>query len=94
MVGLSSILTYLLILCGITTAALVALVIYGNALDTRESEEIYINKTEEEMMASEQPVLIGKMHRLARAILVLAVISGATLLASAGIWVYIGLYRS
>jgi heme A synthase len=94
MVGLSSILTYLLILCGITTAALVALVIYGNALDTRESEEIYVNKTEEKIMASEQPVLIGKMHRLARVILVLAVISGATLLASAGIWVYIGLYRS
>ncbi len=94
MVSLSSILTYLLIVCGVTTTALVALLIYGNVLDTRETEEIYINKTEEEIMAGEQPVLIEKMHRLGRVIVALAVISGATLLASAGIWVYIGLYKS
>jgi hypothetical protein len=90
----ASTLTYLLIISGIFTAVLVVLVIYGNALDSREDEEIYLNKTEEKMMASEQPALLGKMNRLARVITVAAVLSGVSLLASAAIWVWIGLYKS
>ena len=68
--------------------------IYGNALSTREDDEIYLNKTEESMMADEQRTLIGKMTRLARLITVLAIMSGVFLLASAGVWVWIGLYKS
>ena len=92
--GLSSALTVLMIFSGGLAAVLVFLVIYGNALDTRADEEIYLNKTEANMMASEQPALVSKMHRLARVIVVLAIITGVSLLATAGIWVYIGLYRS
>jgi phage shock protein PspC (stress-responsive transcriptional regulator) len=92
--SLSSLLTILLVFCGAVTAVLVVLVIYGNALDTREEEEIYLNKTEEKMMAGDQAALVEKMHRLARVITVLAIISGISLLASAGVWVYIGLYKS
>jgi hypothetical protein len=94
MAGISNLLTYLLVFSGAITAVLVVLVIYGNALDSREDEEIYLNKTEEKVMAGDQPALIGRMNRLARVIVVVAVISGIALLASASVWVYIGLYRS
>ena len=42
------------------------LVIYGNALSTREDDELYLNKAEQAMMASDQQMLFGKMRRLAR----------------------------
>jgi hypothetical protein len=90
----SHLLTYLLGFSGAIAAVLVVLVIYGNALDGRVDEEIYLNKTEEKMMASEQPELVAKMNRLARVITVLAIITGVSLLATAGIWVYIGFYRT
>lgn len=94
MLSLSSFLTYLLVFSGAISAFLVVLVIYGNALDTRADEEIILNKTEQEMLAGEQPAIAGRMHRLARVIVVVAIVAGASLLASAGIWVYIGLFRS
>jgi hypothetical protein len=94
MAGISSLLTYLMAFSGAVAAVLVVLVIYGNALDTRADEEIYLNKTEEKMMASGQPALVSKMNRLARVITVMAIITGVSLLATAGIWVYIGLYKS
>ena len=89
--GIPNTLAYLLMIWGAITAVLVVLVIYGNALSTREDDEIYLNKTEESMMANEQRTLIGKMTRLARVITVLAIMSGVFLLASAGVWVWIGL---
>ena len=92
--GIPSTLSYLLMTWGAITAVLVVLVIYGNTLSTREDDEIYLNKAEETMMATEQRVLIGKMNRLAGVIRVLAVMSGLFLLASAGVWVWIGLYKS
>jgi hypothetical protein len=92
--GLSNVMTYLLMFCGGLSAVLVILVVYGNVLDTRADEEIYLNKTEEKMMASDQPALIGKLNRLARVITVLAIITGICLLTTAGIWVYIGLNKS
>jgi hypothetical protein len=91
---LTGILSFLLIVGGAVSAVLVVLVIYGNALDTRADEEIYLNKTEENMMASEQPVLVAKMKRLSRVITVVAIIAGLFLLASAGVWVWIGLHKS
>ena len=92
--GIPNTLAYLLMIWGAITTVLVVLVIYGNALSTREDDEIYLNKTEESMMADEQRTLIGKMTRLARVITVLAIMSGVFLLASAGVWVWIGLYKS
>jgi hypothetical protein len=92
--SISSLMTYLLIFCGAISAILVALVIYGNVLDTRADEEIYLNKTAEKMLAGDQAVIVGKMTHLARIITVLAIITGVALLATAGIWVYIGLYKS
>jgi hypothetical protein len=92
--SLSSALHYLLIFSGLVSAVLVTLIVYGNTLDSREDEEIYLNKREEAMMAGDQPALIRKMNRLARAITVVATITGVMLFASAGIWVYLGLFKS
>lgn len=91
MSGISHSLMYLLASWGAVTAVLVGLVIYGNTLSTREDDQLYLNAAEQDMMASEQQVLIGKMRHLARIILYLAVVSAALLLASAGVWVWIGL---
>ena len=92
--GIPNALAYLLMIWGSITAVLVVLVIYGNALSTREDDEIYLSKTEESMMACEQRTLIGKMNRLARVITVLAIMSGLFLVATASVWVWIGLYKS
>ena len=91
MVGIPAPLSYMLVVCGITTVVLAILVIYGNALSTREEDQLYLNKAEQSMMASEQRVLIAKMDRLKRVIIVLAVISGILVLASTGTWIYLGL---
>lgn len=94
MVQLSNLMMYLFAFGGAVSAVLVVLVIYGNILDSRADEEIYLNKTEERMLASHQPALAGRMNRLAQVITVLAIITGVALLATAGLWVYIGLRQS
>jgi hypothetical protein len=91
--GIPAPLSYLLLACGVTTAVLAVLVIYGDMLATREDDQLYLNKAEQTMMASEQRVLIGKMDRLKKVIMVLAVIAGVLVLASAGTWLWIGLTR-
>ena len=91
MSAMSHSLIYLLASWGAVTTVLVVLVIYGNTLSTREEDQLYLNAAEQEMMASEQQVLIVKMRHLARVIIYLGVISAALLLASAGVWVWIGL---
>lgn len=94
MATMSALLTYMLVSCGAITAVLVVLVVYGNALDSREDDQIYVNQTEQAIMAGGQAALIQRMNRLAGIIKVLAILSGITLLLSAGIWVWIGLNRS
>jgi cytochrome b subunit of formate dehydrogenase len=91
--GIAAPLSYLLVAFGITTAVLMVLVIYGHTLSTREEDQLYLNKAEQTMMASEQLVIIGKMDRLKKVIIVLAVASSVLMLASAGVWVWIGLTR-
>jgi len=86
--GISAPLSYLLIACGVTTVILAILVIYGDMLATREDDQLYLNKSEEVMMASEQRVLIGKMDRLKKVIMVLAVTAGVLVVASASLWLW------
>ena len=93
MLGATTPLDYLLIALGLTTAVLAALVIYGNALSTREEDQLYLNTAEQSIMASEQQVLIAKMDHLRNVIVVLAVLAGTLALASGGVWLYVGLTR-
>jgi hypothetical protein len=92
MVPESMVLEYLLAAWIGVTAILTVLVIYGNALSTREDDELYLNRAEQVMMAAEQNVLIRKMHRLLHVIIGFAVLSGLLLAATAGLWAWIGLH--
>jgi hypothetical protein len=87
-------LAYLLLSWGMITSLLVILVIYRGMLSTKEDDEIYLSKAEDNMMAVEQRELISKMERLGKPIVTLGVLSGVLLLASAGLWVWIGLHSS
>lgn len=87
-------LAYLLVSWGVITFALVVLIAYRAVLASKEDDKLYINQAEEQMMASNQPELIQKMNRLARPIIALSVASGVLLLATAGVWVWIGLKSS
>jgi len=89
--GIPAPLAYLLLACGLATAVLAVLVIYGDMLATREDDQLYLNKAEQTMMASEQQVLIEKMDRLKKVIWALAIIAGVLVVASAALWVWIGL---
>lgn len=75
------------------TAILTVLVIYGNALSTREDDELYLNHAEQAMMAAEQSMLIRRMKRLAHVIVGFAILSGLLLAATAGVWFWIGWNR-
>lgn len=92
--GVPTPLAYLFMSWGAITAVLLILVIYGNTLSIREDDELYLNKSEDHMMAGEQRILIAKMDQLKRVIVVLAILSGILLVASAGVWAWIGLYQS
>ena len=87
----SMVLEYLLASWIAVTGILVVLVIYGNALSTREDDELYLNHAEQVMMAAEQNVLITKMNHLARLIVGFAILSGLLFAATAGVWAWIGL---
>jgi hypothetical protein len=89
----SMMLEYLLVSWIAVTGILIVLVIYGNALSTREDDELYLNRAEQVMMAAEQNVLIGKMSRLARVIVGFVILSGLLFAATAGVWAWIGLHN-
>ncbi len=92
MFGMQGPLGYLVVSAGISMLLLFALLIYGNTLSLREDDQFHVNKAQEEM--ADQGVLLGRMKRLRRVVVSLAVLSGVLLLASAGVWVWIGLKSS
>lgn len=91
---LSGPLVYLLVSWGVITAVLLVLVGYRSVLAAGEDDKLYINQAEEHMMASGQKELLIKLNKLAKPIIALGVLSGILLLASAGVWVWIGLKSS
>jgi hypothetical protein len=74
---------------GVTTAVLVILVIYRGTLSSKEDDQIFLDAAEQHHYQDQQAV-IAKMSRLTKPIIALAVISGALLLTSAGLWLYGG----
>jgi hypothetical protein len=79
----------LMISWGVITAFLVVLVVYRGTLSSKEDDQIFIDAAEQHHF-QEQQVIIARMSRLTRPIIALAVVSGALLLASAGLWIYEG----
>ena len=85
----SLILDLLMISWGVITAFLVVLVVYRGTLSSKEDDQIFIDAAEQHHYQDQQ-VIIARISRLTRPIIALAVVSGALLLASAGLWIYQG----
>jgi hypothetical protein len=86
----SLILDLLMISWGVITIFLVVLVIYRGTLSSKEDDQIFIDAAEQHHY-QEQQAIIARISRLTKPIIALAVVSGALLLASAGVWIYRGL---
>ncbi len=85
----SLILDLLMISWSVITVVLVVLVVYRGTLSSKEDDQIFIDAAEQHHY-EEQLVIIARISRLTRPIIALAVVSGALLLASAGVWIYQG----
>lgn len=83
-------LTYLLILWGVITAAFIVLLIRKSLLENREDDQIFLDAAEEHM-AKEQRELVARIAKLSRPITTTGIASGALLLLIAGMWLYQGL---
>ena len=80
----------LLMICwGVITVFLVALVVYRGTLSVREDDQIFIDAAEQHHY-QEQLVILDRIARLTKPIIALGILSGALLLASAGVWIYQG----
>lgn len=85
----SLVLDLLMISWGVITAFLVALIVYRGTLSSKEDDQIFIDAAEQHHYR-EQLVIIDRMSRLTKPIIALGILSGALLLASAGVWIYQG----
>jgi hypothetical protein len=85
----SLVLTMLMGSWAVITLVLIVLVIYRATLASREDDQIFIDAAEQHQY-QEQQAVIARLSRLSRPIIALAVLSGALLLASAGVWLYRG----
>jgi hypothetical protein len=85
----SLILDMLMISWGVITAVLVVLLIYRVTLSSKEDDQIFIDAAEQHHY-QEQLEIIARISRLTKPIITLAVVSGALLLVSAGVWIYEG----
>jgi hypothetical protein len=79
----------LMISWGVITAFLVALVVYRGTLSSKEDDQIFIDAAEQHHY-QDQLVIIDRISRLTKPIIALGILSGALLLASAGVWIYQG----
>ena len=85
----SLLLNLLMISWGVITAFLVVLVVYRGTLSSKEDDQIFIDAAEQHHY-QDQLAIIARISRLTKPIIALAVVSGALLLASAGVWIYQG----
>jgi hypothetical protein len=84
---------YLLIACGVVTAAFLILLLWRNLLEGHEDDQLFLEAGEEHM-AQEQRQLVARINTLSRPIMMTGVLAGVLLLTAAGIWVYHGLKQN
>ena len=82
----------LLVVWGIATTALVGLLIYRALLSMKEDDQLFLGEGERHM-AAEQAAIVGKLQIVSRYSLIVGIVSGALLLAIAGMWTYDQLMR-
>jgi hypothetical protein len=80
---------YLLLVWGLVTAVLIALLVYRSFLESREDDQIFINKAQDHI-AAEQRDIIVKVTRLGGPIKALSITSGVLLVVCAGAWLWSG----
>jgi hypothetical protein len=80
---------YLLIACGVITAAFLGLLIWKSLLESHEDDQIFLGAAGQHM-AQEQQQLVARINTLSRPILTTGILAGVLLLTAAGIWVYQG----
>ncbi len=80
-------LTVLLMVWGVVTAALLILLIYRGTLESREDDQIFLDAAEEGM-AREQRAIVARIDKLSKPITGLVMASGVLLLAAAALWLW------
>lgn len=80
-------LTILLMVWGVVTAALLILLIYRGTLESREDDQIFLDAAEEGM-AREQRAIVARIDKLSKPITGLVMASGILLLAAAALWLW------
>jgi hypothetical protein len=82
----------LLVVWGVATVALVGLLIYRSLLSMKEDDQLFLGEGERHL-AAEQAAIVGKLQIVSRYSLIVGIVSGALLLAVAGMWTYQELMR-
>jgi hypothetical protein len=72
---------------GVITVVLVILVVYRGTLSSKEDDQIFIDAAEQHHY-KQQLEIIARISSLTKPIIAFAVLSGALLLASVGVWIY------
>ncbi len=80
---------YLLIACGVVTAAFLGLLIWKSLLESHEDDQIFLGAAEQHL-AREQQQLVARINTLSRPIMTTGILAAVLLVSAAGIWVYKG----
>jgi hypothetical protein len=78
-----------LVVWGVVTAALIALLAYRGTLEIHEDDQIFLDKAGDSM-ASEQREIVARIERLSKPIKMLMISSIVLLVAAAGFWLFQG----
>jgi hypothetical protein len=89
MEGISSTILDILMVWGVVTAALVALVVYRGTIEIREDDQIFLGSSGD-IRAREQQEIISKVEKLAMPIKLLTISSVVLLLIAGGAKLYEG----
>lgn len=80
----------LLVACAVLIAAWIVMLIYRSTLEAREDDQIFLDKAEESL-AREQRELVARIERLNPVIRTTMILWIVLAVASAGVWIYVGL---
>ena len=89
MEGINSTILDILMVWGVVTAALIALVVYRGTIEIREDDQIFLGSSGD-VMAREQREIIAKVEKLAMPIKLLTISSVILLLVAGGVKLYQG----
>jgi hypothetical protein len=78
-----------LVVWGVVTAALIALLAYRGTLEIHEDDQIFLDKAGDSM-ASEQREIVARIEKLSKPIKLLMISSIVLLAIAAGVWLFQG----